>query len=296
MKNIYQWMMLLCIALTATTHLHAQKSSNQTFTVKGELVDSLTQEGEPYATIRIFTPQDSKKAVYAAVTQTNGKFKEKQKTAGKYIIHFSAVGKNTVIRTFSVSAEKPIANLGKLLMSESSEMLKGVEIVAQKPLVKAEIDKVTYSMEDDPDAKTNNTLEMLRKVPLVTIDGEDNIKVNGSSSFKVHVNGKPNSLMSNNPKDVLKSLPANSVKSIEVITEPGAKYDADGIGGILNIITVSRTLEGYTVSLNAGVNNRGYNASGYGTTKIGKFTVTGNYSFNHNESPASYNNELHPKS
>ena len=78
---------------------------------------------------------------------------------------------------------------------------------------------------------------MLRKVPLVTVDGEDNIQVNGSSNFKVHVNGKPNTLMSNNPKEVLRSLPANSVKSIEVITEPGAKYDAEGIGGILNIIT-----------------------------------------------------------
>jgi outer membrane receptor protein involved in Fe transport len=289
MKHIIHWMLILCIALVTTTNLQAQKSSNKPFTVKGELVDSITKEGEPYATIRIFTPSNQKKAVYAAVTQTNGKFNETLKEAGKYIIHFSSVGKNTVIRTFSVSDEHPIANLGTLLISESAEMLKGVEIVAQKPLVTAEIDKVTYSIEDDPDSKTNTTLEMLRKVPLVTIDGEDNIKVNGSSSFKVHVNGKPNSLMSNNPKDVLKSLPANSVKSIEVITEPGAKYDADGIGGILNIITVSRTLEGYTVSLNAGANNRGYNASGYGTVKLGKFTVTGNYSFSHNESPASYN-------
>ena len=263
MKHIFHWMLMLCIAFTATD-LQAQKT-NKGFTVKGELVDSLTNEGEPYATIRIFTPADTKKAVYAAVTQPNGKFNEKLKTAGQYIIHFSSVGKNTVIRTFSVTDEQPVANLGTLRISESAEMLKGVEVVAQKPLVKAEIDKVTYSMEDDPDAKTNTTLEMLRKVPLVTIDGEDNIKVNGSSSFKVHVNGKPNSLMSSNPKEVLKSLPANSVKSIEVITEPGAKYDADGIGGILNIITVSRSLEGYTVSLNAGVNNRGYNASGYGT-------------------------------
>ena len=92
-------------------------------------------------------------------------------------------------------------------------MLKGVEVVAQKPLVKAEIDKITYSMEDDPDSKTNTTLEMLKKVPLVTVDGEDNIQVNGSSSFKVHVNGKPNTLMSNNPKEVLRSLPAKGKQS-----------------------------------------------------------------------------------
>ena len=82
-------------------------------------------------------------------------------------------------------------------MAEATEMLKGVEVVAQKPLVKAEIDKVTYSIEDDPDSKTNSTLEMLRKVPLVTVDGEDKIQVNGSSNFKVHVNGKPNNMMIN---------------------------------------------------------------------------------------------------
>ena len=96
-------MLILCIALVTTTNLQAQKSSNKPFTVKGELVDSITKEGEPYATIRIFTPSNQKKAVYAAVTQTNGKFNETLKEAGKYIIHFSSVGKNTVIRTFSVS-------------------------------------------------------------------------------------------------------------------------------------------------------------------------------------------------
>lgn len=295
MTHILRFVLLLAIVL-GTTGVQAQKTGTKAFSVKGVLVDSLTNKGEPYATIRIFLKGETKKPVYAAVTQTNGKFDEQLKSAGEYTIYISSVGLRTVMRHFTLTEEKPMADLGRLLTGEDVKKLKGVEVVAQKPLVKAEIDKVTYSVEDDPDSKTNTTHEMLRKVPFVTIDGEDNIKVNGSSSFVVHVNGKPNSLMSNNPKDVLKSLPANSVKSIEVITEPGAKYDADGIGGILNIITVSRTLEGYTVSLNAGVNNRGYNASGYGTTKIGKFTVTGNYSFNHNESPASYNNELHPKS
>lgn len=289
MKHATQWMLWLCILLGVTTNLQAQKSNSQNFSVKGILVDSLTNEGEPYATIRIFTSTNTQKPVYAAVTQTNGKFNEKLKAAGEYIIQFTSVGKNLVSRTFSVSEAEPVANLGTLLISESAEMLKGVEVVAQKPLVKAEIDKVTYSMEDDPDSKTNSTHEMLRKVPFVTIDGEGNIQVNGSSNFVVHVNGKPNSLMSKNPKDVLKSLPANSVKSIEVITEPGAKYDADGIGGILNIITTSRSLEGYNVTLNANANNDGAGASAYGTVQIGKFTVTGNYSYNNLfNSPRSY--------
>lgn len=277
--------LLIFLLASIPVGMHAQKSQSS-YSVKGVLVDSLSNEGEPYATIRISLSESPTKPVRLAVTSDNGKFNEKLNLPGRYIISFSSVGKNTVLRDFTLSEQVKSVDLGRILMSEAAEMLKGVEVVAQKPLVKAEMDKVTYSMEDDPDAKTNSTLEMLRKVPLVTVDGEDNIKVNGSSNFKVHVNGKPNSMMSNNPKEVLKSLPANSVKSIEVITDPGAKYDAEGIGGILNIITITgSSMQGYTVSLNAGVNNQGYNAGAYGTVQVSKLTVTGNYSYNHNDSP-----------
>lgn len=281
--------LFVLLVLMASLFVEAYGQSSQSvFTVKGVLVDSLTHESEPYATIRIFSSENLVDPVRLAVTDGEGKFKEKLKEAGKYVISFSSVGKNAVSREFSVSEKNKEADLGDILMGESSEMLKGVEVVAQKPLVKADMDKVAYSIEDDPDSKTNSTLEMLRKVPLVTVDAEDNIQVNGSSSFKVHVNGKPNNMMSNNPKEVLKSLPANSVKSIEVITDPGAKYDAEGIGGILNIITVGGGMQGYTATLNAGASNTGMNAGAYGTVQIGKFTVTGNYSFNHNDSPRSY--------
>ena len=200
---------------------------------------------------------------------------------GTYLIHFTSVGKSPVQKEFSISANRRNVDLGKILIAEATEMLKGVEVVAQKPLVKAEIDKVTYSIEDDPDSKTNTTLEMLRKVPLVTVDGEDKIQVNGSSKFKVHVNGKPNNMMSNNPTEVLRSMPANSIKSIEVITEPGAKYDAEGVAGILNIITIGAGMEGYTVTLNGGASNMRVYGGGYGTVQSGKFTVTGNYSYNY---------------
>lgn len=102
-----------------------------------------------------------------------------------------------------------------------SENLDAVTVVAKKPLVKSELDKMTYDVESDPEAQANSVLEMLRKVPMVTVDGQDNIMVNNSSSFKVYVNGKPNNMMSNNPSEVLKNMPANSVKKIEIITNPG---------------------------------------------------------------------------
>ena len=81
----------------------------------------------------------------------------------------------------------------------------------------------------------------------MTVDGQDNITVKGSSNFKVYVNGKPNTMMSNNPKEVLSSLPASSVKSIEVITDPGAKYDAERGGVIINIVTQGSRMQGYNL-------------------------------------------------
>lgn len=222
------------------------------------------------------------------VTDEKGRFQERLPQKGNYTLQITSVGKRTVIRHFTLTEANPVADLGTLYTYDDTQMLKGVEVVAQKPLVKAEIDKISYSIEDDPDSKTNTTLEMLRKVPLVTVDGEDNIEVNGSSNFKVHVNGKPNTLMSNNPKEVLRSLPANSVKSIEVITEPGAKYDAEGIGGILNIITTDAKMQGYNVTLGGNAGNMGVSGYAYGTVQVGKFTVTGNYSYNYQNQPRNY--------
>ena len=224
----------------------AQAQTKSNWGVKGVLLDSLTNVGEPYATIRIVQEKKTE-PVKLAVTDLDGKFNVDLPQAGNFAIHITSIGKKTVSRNFSVTDRQPLVDLGKLYTSEASEELEGIEVVAQKPLVKAEIDKISYSIADDPDSKTNTTLEMLRKVPLVSVDGEDNIQVNGSSNFKVHVNGKPNTLMSNNPKEVLKSLPANSVKSIEVITDPGAKYDAEGVGGILIIITTEGRMHGYYV-------------------------------------------------
>lgn len=287
MKN--RLILLLLFVFTATAASWAQQSVNPSFTIKGVLLDSLTQEGEPYATIKITKKNAPDKALKMAVTGANGKFQEKLNAApGDYVITISSIGKSTVVRDFTLKSSARVVDLGTMYSSEADNLLKGVEIVAQKPLVKVDVDKIEYNIEDDPDSKSNSILEMLRKVPLVTVDGEDNVQVNGSSSFKIHVNGKPNNMMSNNPKEVLKSMPANTIKYIEVITSPGAKYDAEGVGGILNIVTVGGGFEGYTATFRGSANNNGAGAGGYAMIKQGKLTVSANYNYNYNSSPRSY--------
>lgn len=113
--------------------------------------------------------------------------------------------------------------------------LQGIEVVAQKPVVRMTTDKMTYNVQQDADSKTMTLLDMLRKVPMVNVDGQDNVTVKGSSSFKVYVDGKPNQMFQNNFSQVAKSVPASMVQSIDVITSPGAKYDAEGTSGVLDI-------------------------------------------------------------
>lgn len=124
------------------------------------------------------------------------------------------------------------------------QMIDEVTVVAHKPVVKFTTDKVNYSVKDDPDSKTQTVLEMLRKVPMVTVDGKSNISENGSLQFLVYVDGRPSTMITRNPTKVLHCMPAGSVERIEVVTNPGAKYNADGVGGVLNVRSMKL---GYTL-------------------------------------------------
>lgn len=190
-----------------------------------------------------------------------------------------AFAQNPVELRDSVDAAQ--AQLDSLMDSTFGNVTLGEATVkAQKVMIKNEIDKVTYQMSEDPDAQTNPLLDMLRKVPMVTVDGDDNIKVNGSSSFKIYVNGKPNQMISSNPSLVLKNFPASMVKKVEVITDPGAKYDAEGVTGILNIVTETGSqTSGWTLSPRVDAGNRGTNVSLFGMAQTGKFTVSANYMY-----------------
>lgn len=280
--------LFIVLSLIAAIPAAMGQDANYAFTVKGMVTDSVSNEGEPYATISIAKKEKPGKAVKMAVTKKDGSFSEKVNGKGNFVITINSMGRKAIVKNFSVKGSEKTIDLGTLYITDAKNELEGVEIVMQKPLVKADIDKIEYDIESDPDSKSNSIIEMLRKVPLVTVDGEDNITVNGSSSFKVYVNGRPNNMMTKNPKDVLKSMPANSIKKIEVITDPGPKYDAEGVGGILNIVTIGSGFEGYTLTLGGNVSNRGAGGSLFGTIKSGKLTVSARYNYNYNGNRTGY--------
>ena len=159
--------------------------------------------------------------------------------------------------------------------------LEGLTVAAQRPLVRQDIDRIGYDVQADGDSRTQSTLDMLRKVPMVTIDGEENILVRGSADFKIYKNGHLDPAMSKNTKDILKTLPASSVKRIEVITDPGAHEDAEGVNAILNIVMMdTHKMEGITGTLNGSYTSKKTPRLGaYLATQFGKAIVSVDYGY-----------------
>lgn len=180
-------------------------------------------------------------------------------------------------------AQAPVntADSLKLQAIHDSLDLQGVEVMAQKPIVRMTTDKMTYNVQQDADAKTMTLLDMLRKVPMVNVDGQDNVTVKGSGNFKVYVDGKPNQMFQNNFSQVAKSMPASMVKSIDVITSPGAKYDAEGTSGVLDIKLMHQSGQPnsdcsncYNGNVELSLSNKGERANAYIGGQQGKLTYS----------------------
>ncbi len=162
----------------------------------------------------------------------------------------------------------------------SSYDLEDLVVVADKPIVQSDGAKLTYNLQEDPSTKGNTLLDALRKVPMVSVDGEDKIRINGQENFKIYVNGKEDPSLSANYKNIFKAMPADAIVKVEVITEPGAKYDAEGTAGILNLITITKnSTDGYSGSIQATLSKAQSGGSLYGRMKKGKLTMSANFDY-----------------
>lgn len=156
-------------------------------------------------------------------------------------------------------------------------------ITAKKEIIKSDGANLTYDLAEDDSSKGLTLLDALRKVPMITVDGQDNIYINGESNYKVYVNGKEDPMLSANASTVFKSMPAASVCKIEVLTEPGAKYDAEGSAGIINLLTETKQRQdGYSGSLSASLTNQEWYAALFGRMKYDKFSADANIVYSEN--------------
>ncbi len=232
---------LIKIALTLMAIAVSSPSFAQNLSVKGMVRDSIG-EAESFATLRVYLLPDTIKPKATATADENGIFSIKLPQAGGYRINILSFGKKDFNKDIAVDEEYPTVDLGSIIMEEHANQLQEVIVTAQRPLVTKEIDRIGYDVQADDEAKTSQLDEILKKVPLVSVDPDGTIKIKGSTDFKVYKNGRPNNSFSRNAKDIFKALPASMIKRIEVITDPGAREDAEGTTAILNIVTIENTV------------------------------------------------------
>ncbi|MDB5147532.1 MAG: TonB-dependent receptor, partial [Mucilaginibacter sp.] len=267
-------------------------------TVKGIIIDSAVNKPMGYVTVAL---QDAatKTPVKSTLAKDDGSFELKAPEGKTYQLVAVFIGYAT--KTITVKLTGNTFNAGRILLSASSKQLKEVTVTAVRPVMKQEVDRLSYDVQADPESKSITALDMIRKVPLLSVDGSDNIKLRGNDNYKILINGKESAMMAKNPSDVLKSMPAANIEKIEVITTPPAKYDAEGLAGIINIITKKNADQGYNVSINTGYNNVfGERANVNVTVKQGKFGFSGYAGYNHRPVQTSsfenITNFYHPKS
>ena len=145
------------------------------------------------------------------------------------------------VKTVLKSINKhPDLKLNNILLTQSSEMLSEITVEADKIIYETRIDKIVYNAEHDLNDSENDATDVLRKAPLLSVDLDGNVSLRGSRNIKFLVNGKASSFFSSDVATALQMIPADQIKTIEIITSPGAKYDGEGDAGIVNIITKNK--------------------------------------------------------
>ncbi len=233
------WILLGCMAKT-----EAQAASS-TFLVTGVIRDSISGKPVAYATASLFdSAGDNPASTYSLET---GTFRLSLHHPGPYRLQISFVG--YITRQLDIAISRPVKEIGPLLISPGEDRLQEVQITSQKRLVDQKPGMLIYNAENDITNKGGTAADVLRKAPILSVDAQGNVSMRGSSNLKILINGKYSGQMARSVSDALNMMPADMIKSVEIITTPSAKYDAEGAAGVVNIITkkgkgnISGTLE-----------------------------------------------------
>lgn len=270
MRNIFAFM-ILSLSLPCLHVLAAQPAS----TLTGTVVDAADNSPVGYATVSLMRDSTASISLAAVAADAEGRFSIKAPEPGNYCLFITSVGYTPCKREATVAAQG--LSLGRVALKQGVEV-GNVVIEVQKPLVMSDAEKTTYSVEDDPQATTSTLDEIIRKVPQLSMDGDGNVLLNGQSNYKILLNGRNSATMSNNFKEVIQSMPASQISRIEVITNPSTKYEAEGVGGIINLITEKKKqFHGYNGSVGGNVtvlDNPAYGGNANVSLQAGKFAAS----------------------
>ena len=265
-KKIISFLLVLCSSI---------------FWAQGELtgvvLESTTKQPMEYVTVALYRANDSS-LVTGGISQQGGNFTIKNTPYGNYYLSVSFIGyKNKVENGISISRHQKKIDVGNIFLEPDEQLLQEIDIVAEKPTTTYQIDKKVVNVEGMNTVASATAVEVLENIPSIRVDMDGNVSLRGATNFTLLIDGRPTTLP---PSEALQLISANNIKDVEIITNPSAKYNAEGTGGIINVILKHNKLEGIStlVNINGGsFNNYGADFLVSVNKKKVKFNIGGNY-------------------
>ena len=279
MKTIFNYLVAIIVLVFAMAGI---VRGQETGTITGSVVDKNTGAPIEEAGISIYSISDSINVVNGANTDAAGNFTVSGIPAGQYYATVNLIGYSTaVVRGISITAEKSAVDLGKIQLKPGETVTDEILVEEEKPEVQITAEKKIFNVSNDLTLKGGNAVDALRNIPSVSVDQDGNVSLRGSEGVKITVDGKPYGLDGPNRVNLLRSISADNIESIEVINNPSAKYEAEGISGIINIILKKNDGFGYngTVSVSTSTGDK-YNGSFSGNLKKDNMNIFLDYSHN----------------
>ncbi len=250
--------------------------------LKGRVQDATTKKPVEYATV-LLLPAEGTTPIASTTCDDQGHFELNRLPAGTFRLQLSFVGYAPLIQPVTVTSAA--TDLGTLALTAAAQKLGEVTVTGERPLVENRPDRLVYNAEQDATSTGGTAADVLRKTPLLNVDVDGNVQLRGSSNLRILINNKPSAMLAGNLADALKQLPADQIKAVEVITSPSSKYDAEGSGGVINIVLKKNTLQGTNGNLGAAVGNRNQSVNGSLNVRRGKLGVNTRLSSYYNTYP-----------
>jgi ferric enterobactin receptor len=255
---------------SATTGSYGQKPTiDNGFSIRGSVADSSSKS--PMYFVTVVLQAENGTIVGTSLTSEKGAFELFTEGKGNHVLILSYLGYKTYQSTiFAVGASRVI-DLGTIYLKAEARTLGEVTITGKKALIVNNGDKLVYNASSDISNKGGSATDVLRKAPMVTVGADGEVKMRGNSNIKVLLNGMPLGILAKNLKEALKMIPASTIESVEVITSPSAKYEAEGAAGVINIVT-KKKIKGTNGSIDLSGGNLEQSVNGAVSLSSGKFT------------------------
>ncbi|MBO7646854.1 MAG: carboxypeptidase-like regulatory domain-containing protein, partial [Bacteroidales bacterium] len=218
----------------------AQLSAQGRYTITGTMVDSLNNEKVMFVTIGLMKTDSTAQTVAHSLSDAQGIFQMSNVPAGEYRFVATLVGYEMLNMPFTVGGDSKTIDMGSVYMKKTSTDLDVVQIVGEKPVYMIDGEKTLYNVAEDPTIQSGTAADALQNAPGVEVDVDGNVTLRGVSSVEIWINNKPSNMNAEALKQFIQQMPAGSIEKIEVITNPSARYSAQGSGGIINIVTTSK--------------------------------------------------------